>query len=203
MALTDLMKGYAGTTFPLPKIAGTYKGGLIICGDAACVWGDLERFGCASRLGRGSVRKDGFDFMTVNRLVETFPGEIEHCYSNEPQLLDRFVAARREEYRKEFGAPRHTHSCNKGAMWRWPWGGHGSSGLGAALVAVGLGYEQIVLCGMPLDNSPHNGEPPWRECRFDKEVAGMNQHWKSAMEMVFDGKVKSMSGRTMKWLGNP
>lgn len=209
MALTDLMKGFGADKFPLPPIAGQYKGkGLVICGDAACVWDDLERFGCANKKGRGSVEKDGWDFLTVNRLVQVFPGRIEHAYSNEPAHLKLFIEARRNEYKKEFEWPRNTHSCNKGAQWRWPWSGHGTSGLGATLVGVGLGYDRIVLCGIPLDDSPHNGEPSWRQCAFTRSEApgtlnsDVNSHWKEAIK-VFDGKVRSMSGRTRNWLGGP
>ena len=209
MPLADLLTGYGTHRFDPPPIAGTYTGkGLVICGDAACIWDDLDRFGCASRVRRGSVRKDGFDFMTVNKIVETFPGDIEHAYSNEPSVLFRFIAARRQEYAKEFRGPVHTHSCNEGAAWSWPWGGHGTSALGAVLVGLGLGYERIVLCGIPLDNGPHYGEPHWREFRFATAEAansgdGPNMHWDRARKLAFDGKVKSMSGRTMAWLGAP
>lgn len=192
---------------PLPEIADTYRGKkLVVCGDAACVWDDLRRFGAASAAGRGCVEKPGWDFMTVNRLVETFPGVIEHIYSNEPALLRRFVAARRQEY--EFPLPVHSHSCNPGADHLWPFGGHGTSGLGGVLVGIGLGYEQIVLCGLPLDDGSHNGEPPWRKSNFTRECAanvatGRNQFWALAMRHAFDGRVRSMSGRTMEWLGVP
>jgi hypothetical protein len=213
MALEQLLSGYGGFAFPLPKIAGTYKGKhLVVCGDAHGVWTDLEAFGCRSdEPPRGKVRKDGWDFLVVNKLVETFPGNIEHCYSNEPKLLHKFIDARRSEYTREFNPPANTHSCNEGAKWRWPWGGHGTSGLGAVLVGLGLGYEQIVLCGLPLDNGPHNGEPHWRRTGFASSEAcgprgnvnGMNSHWKRAIELGFDGKVRSMSGRTKEWLGAP
>lgn len=196
---------------PLPKIAGDYAGkNLIICGDAACIWDDLERFGAAKPyIGRGRVEKDGWDIMTVNRAVETMPANIEHIYSNEPELLERFVLARRNEYVKEFERPRHSHSHRRGsAKHVWPLGGHGTSGLSAALVGVGLGYQRIVLCGMPLNAVNHNGEPPWRRCNFEREVAdnvasGINQHWKRARDLAFKGKVRSMSGRTKEWLGEP
>ena len=209
MSLDDLLTGYGGKTFPQPAIAGRYKGkSLIVCADAACVWDDLERFGCRNDAGRGRVHKPGWDFLTVNKLVETFPGEIEHCYSNEAHLLNFFLAARRQEYIHEFGAPRHTHSCNKGAQWRWPWSGRGSSLLGGVLVGLGLGYASIVICGGPLDNGPHNGEPPWRKTSFLKtevppDRGVENAHWKEAMTVAFANRVRSMSGRTLAWLGPP
>lgn len=208
MPLKDLMTGYGGFEFPLPSIAGAYAGkNVIVCGDARGIWDDLEAFGCRDDNKFGKVRKDGWDFMTINKIVELFPGDIEHCYSNQPDLLHRFIAARRQEY-TDCAKPKNLHSCNQGTKWRWPWGGHGTSGLGAVLVAVGLGYDRIVLCGLPLDDGPHNGEPPWRKTRFASSEAagpvggGMDQHWKRAKELAFDGKVRSMSGRTRDWLGD-
>jgi hypothetical protein len=205
------MTGYGGFEFPLPAIAGRYKGRqLVICGDAACVWQDLEAFGCRSDLGRGAVTRAGWDFMTINRVVETFPGGIAHCYSNEPWLLERFIAARRNEYIREFGPVGHTHSCNKGAQWRWPWSGRGSSLLGGVVVGLALGYAQIVICGGPLDNGPHNGEPHWRKTAFLKREVPAdspeqeNAHWKEAIRLgAMKGRVFSMSGRTAAWMGRP
>lgn len=208
MLLEAFLAEYGSRAKELPSIAGSYTGKkLAVCGDAACVWDDLEALGCAAHVGRGRV--DGpYDFMTVNKLVEVFPGSIEHAYSNEPMWLHKFIAARRVEYAREFGGPKHTHSGNQGATWRWPWGGFGTSGLGAAIVGVGLGYDQIVLCGIPLDDGPHNGEPPWRRCTFTNEAANsgkseINAYWKKARDLAFHGRVKSMSGRTKDWFGCP
>jgi hypothetical protein len=146
--------------------------------------------------------------MTVNKLLETFPGDIEHCYSNEPNTLLTFLASRRTEYKREFNAPQNSHSISRGTKYVWPFGGHGTSGLGAVLVCIGLGYERIVVCGMPLDNSHHNGEPAWRKCHFESSEAagsvgdGVNHHWKVARDLAFQGKVRAMSGRTRDWLGD-
>lgn len=201
------MKGHRETE--LPAIAGTYKGrDLVICGDAACVWDDLARFGCANRALRGKVWKSGWQFMTVNKMVETFPGDIEHCYSNSPSWLLQWMKGRRTEYAREFSAPANSHSIMEGAKWTWPFAGHGTSGLGACLIAIGLGYARVVLAGMPLDNSNHNGEPPWRKCAFeDGEAAGSaidgwESHWKEAWQVCFQNKVRSLSGRTRGWLGD-
>lgn len=197
---------YGDLAFPLPEIAGRYAGKrLVIVGDGWNVWSDLDAFGCAVQHRRGCVAKEGWDFLTVNKAVETFPGNIEHAYSNEPSLLLKFVAARRNEYTREFTGPVHLHSSNEGVQWHWPWGGWGTSALGACFAGVGMGYEQIVLCGVPLDDGPHNGEPPWRKGGFTREAAstvdgGVNHHWKRARGT---GKIFSMSGRTREWLGAP
>ena len=62
-----------------------------------------------------------------------------------------------------------------------------------------------MLAGVPLDDGPHNGEPPWRKCTFqqDSPPTQVNSHWKRAMELAFQGRVKSLSGRTRQWLGPP
>lgn len=118
-------------------------------------------------------------------------------------VLNRFIAARRDCY-AEYGPPLNTH-CILGydTKYRWPWCGQGTSGLGGVLTAIGLGYGRIVIAGMPLDNSPHNGEPSWRQTRFTTEVPGRDEHWERAIALAFEGKVKSLSGRTRDWLGEP
>lgn len=205
--LDALLAAYGSSARALPAIAGCYHGGsLAVCGDAACVWDDLERLGCRDDEGRGRVARRDWHFMTVNKLVETFPGDIEHCYSNSGHFLATWVKARRHEYQHEFDGPRHTHACLDGATWRWPWPGQGTSGWGAVVAGVGLGYARVALCGIPLDDGPHNGEPPWRGTKFCTEVraapdGGAEFHWRRVAEML-GGTVRSMSGRTRDWLGD-
>ena len=215
MGLREYCAEYGQNPNDVPEIAERYKGRtLIVCGDGWTVWDDLERLGCRDDKGpgnRGGVKPydPDVDFMVVNGLGCVFPGKIEHWYSNEPAILNKYIAARRPEYAREWGGANHTHSCNRGAKWKWPFGGHGTSGLGAILCGLGMGYQQIIICGMPLDNGPHNGEPPWRRCRFETaEVAsskngGWPTHWKRAIAYAFDGKVAAMSGRPNEWIGGP
>jgi hypothetical protein len=209
MGLREYLSEY-GTPYRLPEIAGTYGEfkGVVVCGDGHCIWDDLERFGCRSDRKRGGVAKEGWHFLTVNKMVEVFPGDVEHSYSNSASCLQRFLAARRDEYAIEFQKPKHSHSLNAPCDWIWPLGGHGTSGLGATLIAVALGYPKVVICGMPLDDGPHNGQPHWRKTSFaSTEAAGgqrtdRNTHWWKAKTLAFDGRVRSMSGRTKDWLGD-
>lgn len=198
--LREFLSSYGISQGSLPKIAGQYEvGSCVVCADAACVWDDLERFGCRSSNG---VERRGWSFITVNALVSVFPGRIDHAYSNSGAVLRRFIAARRDEYINEFGPPCATHSTTAETDWIWPWHGGGTSGLGAILTALGLGYTNIVLAGMPLDSSPHNGEPPWRRTHIGQE-ASEGSHWERARKLAFKGKVKSLSGKTREWLGEP
>lgn len=206
MGLKEWTAEYGGLG-KLPDIAGTYKGrSLIICADASCLWIDLELFGARDETGRGRVYKEGWDILTVNNAVISMPANVEHVYSNQARVIKNALAARRDEYKAEFTKVPLMHSCNPGAQYHWPWSGHGTSGLGACFVALALGYDKIVLCGMPLEDTPHNGEPHWRTTAFaSSEACGSakddrDSHWKRAIELGFEGRIKSMSGRTRTWL---
>lgn len=76
--------------------------------------------------------------------------------------------------------------------------GHGSSGFFGVEVAQHVGADRIVLCGIPMTESPHfDGHEPW-------EMA--NAHWKHWLWAHQAGKlrgVRSMSGRTRDLLGAP
>lgn len=201
MPLKEFLQEYGTPASSLPSIVGQYPAhNIVVVGDAACVWDDLERFEC--RAGNG-VAKPFWHFMTVNGIVATFPGKVEHHYSGTAWVARRYMRSRRDEYRDEFGAPRCCHSRTQGTDYVWPWHGEGTSGLGAICSAIAMGYDRVVLCGMPLDNGPHNGEPPWRLTRFTREVSSDCVHWGRAIHTLFEGKVKSMSGRTKEWLGAP
>lgn len=204
--MLDLLREY-GIAPVLPGIAGSYKGGnVVICGDGECLWRDLETFGCRDEGDGGKVAKPGWDFMCVNMAGSKFPGVVEHWYSNAGYLVERFLSVRRQEYPRSFSV-NHLHALDGFTQeWPsahvWPWTGHGTSGCGACLTAMALGYDRAVLCGIPLDNRPHNGEPPWRKTNFVNEVRGDRKHWLN-LARHFAGRITSMSGQTRKWFGDP
>lgn len=206
---TDLNKYFAergGKGFPFPETK-QYSGRLVVCGDGRCLWDDIEKLGYSNLADRGCIVAKDAHFMVVNQAGEKFPGAIEHWYSNDAKNMTHWIKSRRPEYEKIFPFSGNTHSNNAGHKYHWPFHGPGSSGLNAVLVGLALGYDEIILCGMPLDDSGHNGEPHWRGTNFTREVADtkngdMNTAWKQAMKFAFQGKVKSMSGRTKEWLGS-
>lgn len=74
----------------------------------------------------------------------------------------------------------------------------GSSGLFAVKVAlIDLGYEDVVLCGVPMTATPHfDDNVPWPEVDLFK------LGWEQALPQI-DGRVRSMSGWTRELLGAP
>lgn len=183
-----------------PDIAGKFSGTLLIVGGGRCVYDDLQRTGYPNN-------PDAFHVMCINDIYMHFPGPVDHFYSNDARFMPNWLAARRELLEREFSGKRklHTHSMIGGARYRWPWPGHGTSALSATYTGLALGYEKIILCGVPLDDSGHYFDPPWRKTNFGVEVAdqdGEPRYWKKRMD-IFRGRVFSMSGRTKALLGSP
>lgn len=193
--------GAATATYPegmVDKFAGQR---LIICAGGHTVWSDLKSIPMTP-----SEQNDSWHVMCINDIVMHYPGRIDHFYSNDHRWMPRWLDARRELLVKAFGPVRHTHSCNSGAKYNWPWPGHGTSTLNAAYTGVAMGYDPIVICGAPLDDGPHYFDPWWQKTNFLREVSdqlhGQLQYWSSARLQHFDNKVYAQSGRTKALLGS-
>lgn len=74
----------------------------------------------------------------------------------------------------------------------------GTSGMFAAKVALcDLGFNRVVLCGVPLDPRPHFfDDKPWTEAENYK------QSWRD-IPLEFRQRMRSMSGWTRELLGGP
>lgn len=190
--------GIADMAFP--DIAGKYKGLVFVVASAKCVWDDLEKAGLAKN------DDTHFDVMCVNDMILHYPGRVEHVYSNNHKYIPYWLRARRDQYVSRWGLIKHSHSNKVGGKHTWPWPGHGTSSLNAVYTAIALGYEDIRLCGVPLDNGPHYFEPDWMKTNFEQIVGvrdGRMKYWENAKDKIFEGRVKSYSGRTRDLLGAP
>ena len=180
---------------PLPAIAGTRSGRALVVGCGRCVWDDLAQV------------SDDRDVITINEMVTHFPGRVRDAYSNDSEQLPHWLASRRRAYVQQWGADTalHTVPAQPGAASSgcvvWPFPPHGSSGLCGTYVVIGLGYDDILLAGMPLDDSGHYFDPPWVKSNFLREA--QERIWLQARDQVFEGRVKALSGRPRDWLGGP
>lgn len=79
-----------------------------------------------------------------------------------------------------------------------PSNGVGSSGLFAVKVAlVDLGFDKVILCGMPMDPRPHLHEKdPWEDALVFQRV------WEK-LPAHYAQRIRSMSGWTQKLFGAP
>lgn len=184
---------------------------LVIVGSGRCVWDDIERLYTKRELRRNEIDDD---VMCVNDMIMYYPGNIDHCVSCDAPMLHKWWEARRPPYKSQFNRrPRfHTVHTEQSVpnVERWEFAGGGTSGLLACHVAIELGYEDIVLCGVPIDNSGHFWECTWGKTNFQREIADKNgrvrgdgRHYWTRAAKRFDGRVKSMSGNTKLILGEP
>ena len=177
---------------------------LVIVGSGRCVWEDLEKIWpveCA--------------VMCINDMIMFYPGEIDHVFSCDGYMLKYWWAARRPPYKSQFERIPSFHTVDNDqnvpeSYKRHHFVGGGTSGLAACFAGLDLGYNHIVLCGVPIDNSGHFWEAPWGATNFQREIANSEgkirgdgrRFWVNAMEK-FDGRVKSLSGFTKILLGSP
>lgn len=182
-------------------LLGCFLGRLIIVGGGRCVWNDLESIG----FHHGTLKST--DIMCINDIVMHFPGRVKHFFSNDCTSTPHWLSARRRILSKTYGAIKYVHTCDKGADYNWPWPGVGTSALGAIYSGLAMGYESIVLCGIPLDDSGHYFDPPWIGSDFMNNIGVMGSEriacWEIAKARIFNNKVTSCSGRTRKLLGSP
>ena len=170
---------------------------LIIVAGGRCVWDDLAKV---------RINTDEMDIMAVNDVGMHLPYKLKHWYSNDNIMLPKWLAARRPKFRRDppydEGQAIITHSCNTGAKYHWQTPGHGTSGLNAVYVALLMGYTQIIICGMPLDDTGHYFDAPWERSNFTKEAPDRDtgiRYWSNAAQH-FDNQVSVVSGRLLRIL---
>lgn len=184
------------------NLEGSYSGNLIIAASAECLWDDYLR---AKEL------VEDEDLMCVNLAAICFYyRHIDHLVTLHHEGMRRFYAAAQIERRARSNRDRRcqkiiTHSYKEASggvdvLWDITNPG-GTSGLFAATVAVRLGYDKIILCGMPIDNSRRFYDSPNKVFKY----SGLSQQdpWQNAARTRLEGKVRSMSGNTRKILGEP
>lgn len=173
----------------LPPVAGTRAGVVVVAGSGRTLWSDLHPIG-----------HYGYDAMAVNDAIMHFPFRLIHAYSNAAERLPLWVGARREDLQARDGVIEQ-HHCR--SFWQagtfWPWPGHGTSGLNAVYTAIGLGYEKVIVVGMPLDNTGHYFDPPWRG---NPDYKSERRYWLSVAD-ILRGVVVGVSGWLADTFGRP
>lgn len=171
---------------------GTKTGAVTIIGGARCVWNDLER--------RPQPRGD---IMVVNDVGMYLDWPIDHWVSMHSMHLKEWIRLRRQ-HSMAFGQHFESHSQESydGITNAWYLDNPGPySGVFACQVALALGYEEIVLCGIPQDGQGNFFDPPW----LKRTHADSNPTIRRiiAANPEFERCVRSMSGWTREILGAP
>jgi len=159
-------------------------------GGGRTVWDDFAK-----------VRPWKGEIMAVNDVGAHLHDVVRHWVTLHPEYMPGWRTFR-EKHLYGSGQPtmRHSHKVAQDIDVVWKVGNvGGTSGLFATFIALMLGYNEIVLAGLPMTNDGHYFDSPWYTTdREDKAVALV---WRQARDNIFAGRVKSLSGRTREWLG--
>lgn len=187
-------------------MAGNFSGPLVVLGCGWNLWDDLKAL---TEMVGGEMVVDhhdsvyynpGIDIIAVNdSALHILSDSIKHVSSRHARFLPHFAAI----CRLRNAIPHvYEHSIRKGAeiLWDFEFGG-GTSTMDAVLAGLAMGYTKVVLCGVPMDNAGHYYRPKWEASHYGTTTQA--NEWRWAAENIFDGRVRSMSGRTKNWMGYP
>lgn len=179
-----------------PKCLGKYTGRLIVLGGARCVWADYSEY---------KQRGLRADIMAVNDVGVYCEMPIQHWVSLHP---DNLILWRKllHNHARDFSGMMHTNSHHYENMIDWHMNNIGAySGLFAAQVGICLGYQEIILCGVPQDDSGRFFDPPWVKGLTHGTDQASKKSFREAVQRTADLRlcVRSMSGWTRELLGGP
>lgn len=192
-----------------PPVAGQFSGTLLVMGGGRTIWEDLEKFPHQGDLGtHESSSFVAADVMAINDIGAYYHHTIRHWATLHTDYMAGWMKYRLGH---NYGNRGHvfTHGQRPDPAIQFVWdleAQGGTSGLFGVLVGLLLGYQKIVLAGMPMDNSGHFFGPSSKAvqddstCFADRVVTGT---WQWARDNVFKGRVRSLSGRTRERLGEP
>lgn len=193
--------GIGAVDWPMRYVGRVNGGKLLIVSSGRCAWDDVKKAGGVPS------PESGVHVMAVNDMTMHWPGPLWYAYSNDRRMLPNWIAARRPAYKRDQHRAIEAHTLRFGAVdGHWPFPGHGTSSLNACYVGIGMGYDDITLCGAPLDDSGHYFDPPWVSTNFTREVPPHSAHpdepkWWREARRLFRGRVRAMSGRSAEVLG--
>ena len=164
-------------------------------GGGRTVWEDYGRW-------KDSVLPKG-EIMAVNDIGSHLHDRLRHWVTLHPEYMPGWMTYRKGHLYGSGDSPMtHSQKLKPGVDVHWQIQNvGGTSGLFACFVGLMLGYTSIVIAGVPISNDGHYFDPPWVRTDF-ADIATKNT-WRWARDNVFLGRVKSLSGLTREWLGEP
>lgn len=205
------LHGVRGGSTP-PPIHGNFPARdltMLVVGCGRTMWADLDRWT------KGCTCLRGFHTLAINNAIPFIPWEIQHVASYHATFLPHWLEIRRLMVKvKEPHIQSHKSVGQPADCPGWTWDfdpGGGTSGLFAARIALAMGYRRVVLAGVPLDDQGRWHDPPFfNNEQTETMLSNANYlqrtlwlEWSRARDECFQGRVKSLSGRTKQWLGEP
>jgi len=171
------------------------KGTLLILGTGRCLKDDLSK-----------CNEPVVDVATVNDAAMYYPGYTKHIFAIHSEMIPHIKAMRAV---RKYSSNSFTHTLympnrNHFSDFAWdinPFGG--TSAMLAVLAGLYMGYDHVILAGVPMDNSGHFWDIAEDEVMVGLDGENIRNFWKMMNDEVFNGRVKSLSGWTRELLGNP
>jgi len=191
------INGISGRGLP-PPVAGTYHGAALVMGSGRCLWHDL--FAVLPQYSNVEL----MDVVAINDMILHYPGKVKHGVSLHRELPELFRRARETESEHAIGEiATHAMTLDERHSADYIWGiiegaMGGTSALFAVMVALALGYEKVVLAGVPLDASGRLFDPPAVNKRYDGHILA---EWNNAKQNYFKDRVRALSGNAVAILG--
>lgn len=185
---------YAGEE--LEDIAGTYSGLCLVIGCGKTMWEDYAK---AKELAPGCGDK-----MLVNMSIAIIQEEVQHLFSMHYRLMTSYQMIRRA-WMPDDKAIVHSTREWAGVEKAWELQPYCStSGLAGAQLALLLGYDKVILCGVPHDGQSHYYDiykNPGHGDRDRSREVGQCTRWQNNQIKSFSGKTKEILGEpTIEWL---
>ena len=134
-----------------PGCLGKYSGRLLVLGGARCVWEDY------SEAIKEPIKAD---VMMVNDVGMYAQKPFQHWVSLHPDHMTLWKTLLKN-HNQTVNCMTHTQKNHRDHV-SWNINNFGLySGLFAAQVGLGLGYQEIILCGVPMDGTGRFFDPPW------------------------------------------
>jgi hypothetical protein len=172
---------------------------LVILGGASCVWKDYKE-------AQTILRNQHVSLLAINDVIVHINEDFDYAATLHPEKVQDWINQRKARNlsppKKVFSFREYYEAVTDVTDYRWNGtdGAYssGSSGLFSIKVGIELGYNKIVLCGIPMDQKLGHffDENAWEQADLYKRA------WLLNKENLMD-KVRSMSGWTREMLGFP
>lgn len=165
----------------------------IVLGSAECMMHDVQQIAEWAHETKPLI-------IAVNDAGWLWPGPLDHWVTLHAENLPAWQKKRPPDGYRTWSRPKPDGIETDHRLSHW---GVGSSGLFAVTVALHLGCERVVLCGMPMDSRPYACEhAKWDDVWPESEVGIHRDGWTYHLPKM-EGRVKSLSGWTRELLGAP
>lgn len=174
---------------------------LLVISSGRCVWDDVEKV--TPLIGK-------HDTLAINDMIMFWPYDLNYAASWHPDLLVSYIKVRTYKGVRNrpvtYGPKPFTGVDHAGRFYE---GNIETSGMYGACIGLYLGYDKIILAGVPFDNTCHFYDAPMdhrilKACPYYNRPHKYNypatKTWEELRDNA-DNKIRAVSGNLIKCFG--